>query len=158
MQRAATASTALCPRGGRWHAAGAPPYTLAALAAPMYRVCPPQNTSWHWHSPDPPCAVDHTSSWCSVLAGRSVLFVGDSLSMQMFLSFLFQVANREELPAALRHAADDFKASKPISLCGGAARAHFVRNDWLVDGKWNSQLHNESCHFNRALDLSLIHI
>ena len=98
MQRAASS---LCPRGGRWHAGGAPPYTLEALAAPMYRVCPPQNTSWHWHSPDPPCAVDHTSSWCSVLSGRSLLFIGDSLSMQMFLSFLFQVADRTELPAAL---------------------------------------------------------
>ena len=89
-----------------------------------------------------------------MLAGRSLLFVGDSLSMQMFLSFLFQVANPTELQVALRHASDDFKASKPISLCGGAARAHFVRNDWLVDGKWNAQLHNESCHFNRALDMA----
>ena len=157
MQRAATGSTSsLCPRGGRWHAAHTQPYAPAAelLANSMYRVCPPQNTSWHWHSPDPPCAVDHTSSWCSVLAGRSLLFIGDSLSMQMFLSFLFQVADRTELPAALRHAGDDFKASKPIPLCGGTARAHFVRNDWLVDGKWNAQLHNESCHFNRALDMA----
>lgn len=148
--RSAGSASALCPGGGRWHVGGPPPYTLDADAlakVSMYRVCEPLNTSWHWHATDPPCQVDASSSWCSVLTGRSLLFVGDSLSLQMFLSFLFQVANRTtELPAALRHSGDDFKAMKPISLCGGTARAFFVRNDRLVDPTWAGQLlYNESC-------------
>ena len=45
-------------------------------------------------------AVD---SWCEALRGRSLLFVGDSLSLQMFWSLLHLVpADRGELDRARR--------------------------------------------------------
>ena len=149
----------LCPRGGRWvqEPSLKQPYDLhpGFAKTSMYRICPALNQTWAWRARDPAChAAASAESWCSVLAGHSLLFVGDSLSAQMFLSFLHLVANHTtELPAALQHADNDWKRLRAASLCGGSASAAFVRNDWVVDPAWNHRLLNESCRFSAAYSM-----
>ena len=76
---------------------------------------------------DPPCQPGQPAptpqSWCSVLARRSLLFVGDSLSLQMVMSLVHLAANRStsELATAVRLAKGDWPSSKKAALCGGAA-------------------------------------
>ena len=147
----------LCPHGGHWsHTANStPPYRAGAVGQPAPNFYKPCHTRgdyqhWSWHATDPPCrAATEDDSWCEALRGRSLLFVGDSLSLQMFWSLLHLVpADRGELDRARRLYDMDFKRGGEFRLCDGASRAAFVRNDWLVENKWN-----RSCHFDPANNL-----
>ena len=147
----------LCPHGGHWaHTANStPPYRAGAVGQPapnFYKACHTRGDyqHWSWHATDPPCrAATEDGSWCEVLRGRSLLFVGDSLSLQMFWSLLHLVpADGSELSRARRLYDMDFKRGGEFSLCDGASRVAFVRNDWLVENQWN-----RSCHFDPANNL-----
>ena len=147
----------LCPRGGHWSHTGnsTPPYRAGTVGQPtpsFYKACHTRGdyVQWTWHATDPPCrAASEDDSWCEALRGRSILFVGDSLSLQMFWSLLHLApADSGEIGRARRLYDMDFKRGGEFKLCDGRSRVAFVRNDWLVENKWN-----RSCHFDAANNL-----
>ena len=156
----------LCPRGGHWSQGGnsTPPYRAGTVGQPdFYKSCHTRGdyVKWTWHATDPPCrTATEEDSWCEALRGRSLLFVSDSLSLQMFWSLLHLAhdlapADDGEIGRARRlydmgmdmdmDMDMDFKRGGEFRLCNGTSRAAFVRNDWLVENKWN-----RSCQFDAA--------
>ena len=76
----------------------------------------------------------HSLTALLLVTRGSLLFVGDSLSLQMFWALLHLVpADGGELSRARRLYDMDFKRGGEFSLCDGASRVAFVRNDWLVE-------------------------
>ena len=156
----------LCPRGGHWSQGGnsTPPYRAGTVGQPdFYKSCHTRGdyVKWTWHATDPPCrTATEEDSWCEALRGRSLLFVSDSLSLQMFWSLLHLAhdlapADDGEIGRARRlydmgmdmdmDMDMDLKRGGEFRLCNGTSRAAFVRNDWLVENKWN-----RSCQFDAA--------
>ena len=122
----------LCPRGGRWTLAAnhTPPYSAGRVGLPaptFYKACHTRGDyrDWRWDAADPPCrAAAHGDSWCKALRGRSLLFVGDSLSLQMLWSLLHLVpADGSQLARARAMYDMDFKRGVARSACAAARGA-----------------------------------
>jgi hypothetical protein len=145
----------LCPHGGHYvyQQNGSSPYSAARVTSKFYKRCDSRGDyeRWSWQAEDPSCRPSPTEDgWCRALGNRSILFIGDSVSVQMFWSFVFTVPiSPSELRRVLDVSGDDFRRSgKDFTLCNGAARVNMLRNDWLVDPSWDSK-----CRYKPAKDL-----
>ena len=149
----------MSPGGSKWHwchpsaltaATGRTPPTAhrrtapAQLASPrlvFYKACHTRSDradQWSWHATDPPCrAATEDDSWCEALRGRSLLFVGDSLSLQMFWSLLHLVpADGGELGRARRLYVMDFKRGGEFAcaMARRALRLFATTGSWKISG------------------------
>eukprot|EP00964_Phaeocystis_antarctica_P148117 scaffold114869_cov90-Phaeocystis_antarctica.AAC.4 len=141
----------LCPHGGHWsHTANStPPYRAGAVGQPApsfykgitLKACHTRSDradQWSWHATDPPCrAATEDDSWCEALRGRSLLFVGDSLSLQMFWSLLHLVpADGGELGRARRLYVMDFKRGGEFAcaMARRALRLFATTGSWKISG------------------------
>ena len=135
----------LCPRGGHWSHTGnsTPPYRAGTVGQPtpsFYKACHTRGdyVQWTWHATDPPCrAASEDDSWCEALRGRSILFVGDSLSLQMFWSLLHLVpADGGELGRARRLYDMDFKRGGEFAcaMARRALRLFATTGSWKISG------------------------
>jgi hypothetical protein len=77
------------------------------------------------------------TQFCSKWAGRSLVFVGDSIQAQFFTSFVHQVgfvksvANTSSACCAMMYGGGSHECDLTVTLCGGAVRARFLRNHFL---------------------------
>lgn len=118
-----------------------PPYRVDKRLFPDLARCAGSSTSqyggvsfawqnWTWVVPDEPLCSGTTGGLCSAFAGRSLLFVGDSIMNQQVISLLHLLD--AELSTALRA----LKHGLDISACSGRVNVSYVRNDLLCDPGW----------------------
>lgn len=89
-------------------------------------------TTWKnysWVSGDCP-SLHAPHDWCAVLRGLRVVFIGDSIQYQAFLSLL-GLLHAAEWASVANDFQLDWKRAPPVQLCGDAnTTVYFVRNDW----------------------------
>jgi hypothetical protein len=116
--------------GGKW-VLGSPIYntTFGLYGMEKYRIYPSPSTNWQW-KPAKHCGESNVPfsrvNVCKRI-GHSILFVGDSLNEQIYLSFANALASGpHELNHSFIHASNG-----NITVCGGSLHLFFVRNDRL---------------------------
>lgn len=109
--------------------------------------------SWDWRSdecatiPPPPDAGSDNAvqaAYCRAIGSRRLLYIGDSLQFQMFLS----MAQLLDSAVPTRWLEMDWKMGRALDVCGGRAALSFVRNDYLCDWSWDRR-----CVFDKARSL-----
>ena len=89
-------------------------------------------TTWKnysWVSDDCP-SLHAPHDWCAALRGLRVVFIGDSIQYQAFLSLL-GLLHAAEWASVANDFQLDWKRAPPVQLCGDAnTTVYFVRNDW----------------------------
>ena len=113
-------------KGGTWIAA-APLYNTTAgyYGRTHYRLVPAPESSWSWQ-PAARCREPGRpfirAESCSLLSGRALLVVGDSLSSEVFFSLANALAESfEQLDLTF--------STDTIRVCSGTLQLDYVRND-----------------------------
>lgn len=141
--------SAPCIEGGRLvrgSDANGPPYRLVDTPdlKDHYQTCRADSwRNWTWQAADPACG--EVGGWCDALASRSILFVGDSVTMQHVWSLIHLAGTESEQRAAVRGSEADFRRRSDVSLCGGRARINYIRNDLLASKEWDPK-----CRYSTA--------
>jgi len=95
---------------------------------------------WTWRAADRSCKMPTSrDEWCQRFASRSILFVGDSMSGQMYIS-LVHLLGSAEWPQELAIRYDQKRINDMITsefrACDGSVHVQFIRNDELIDPSW----------------------
>ena len=144
MERGPALASRSCISGGHWTrgAANGLPYTINTTAIGGlgdYHHCEASYVNWTWVADDERCRMPSgPADWCQALAGRAILFVGDSLSAQQVASLLHLVVSsdlkrRNSARKPMVDVSNDWRATGAVKACGGKVLINYIRNDELSD-------------------------
>ena len=102
--------------------------------------------NWTWVADDDRCRMPlGPADWCQALAGRAILFIGDSLSAQQVLSLLHLVGSSDlkwRKSGPVVDLTDDWRKTGAVKACGGKVRINYIRNDELSDRSFEGGCHS----------------
>jgi hypothetical protein len=122
---------------------GVPAPTAIQLPGPNGRA------GWEWIPSDCNLALlKNQSNGCPVLAGKTILFVGDSVLFQVFLSFVLQMG-ATFVPNPSKHLRNDKVVNVTSTVCAtGPIHFRYLRSDLLNETRPNA--HPACVHLNRT--------
>jgi hypothetical protein len=154
-------------QGGRYHRGVADdpaPYTTPHVTGDKLKLCDSKRKfadvfkqpmhddlrfgwqNWTYVVPgEPACSDADYDAWCkTTFASRSLLFVGDSIMEQQYVSLLSLLRTIEgpapAQPALLPNGAEaGHGEGAPHHVCGGRASIGFVRNDYVCEHGWAAE-------------------
>ena len=135
-----------CMRGGHYErgAGDEPPYA-DFIYHKAIRGTPPltQWRNWSWTSAECPSLNSDLSParMCDAFAHRKVLWIGDSLGFQTFISFNQLLGKQAPNPGFrgrwFGEVESNWMGTAAQVGCGGNVTYNFARNDWLSTAQWD---------------------